>query len=120
MLRCKRKGYTIEINLLEEYGYKDYSVECTYKYNSKLDKYSLSMWLKRNDIGDKFKIESREIDTQYITSTREVIEDDICRIVEYACETKFFDCYVDQYEYIYKCFDKGDELFETERLADAS
>lgn len=116
MLRYINKGYTIEIPLSGKYGDDGYSVECTYKFNKSKEKYLLSMWLKRNDIDDKFKIDSQEIDTQYITGTKETIVNNICRIVEQAIYSNFFDYYIDRYEYTYKCFDKGDDFFESERL----
>lgn len=116
MLEPKYKGYTIEIKLPKKYGYEGYSVECTYKYIKSKDKYLLSMWLKRNDIDDKFRIDSEKIDTQYISGTKETIVDNICRIVEYASLSDYFDYYIKQFDYTYKCFDCGDELFTKERL----
>lgn len=117
MLKKIREGYTIRIQLPEECGYKDYSVKCTYKYNKTKEKYSLSMWLKRDDIDDDFKIDSQEIDTQYIPGNREIIEDNICRIVEQASLSGYFNYYIERFEYTYDCFDRGNELFEKERLA---
>lgn len=107
------KGNTIEINLPKE-KYYGYSVECTYKFNKQVDKYSLSMWLKRKDLDEKFKIESEKIDKQYITSTKEKIVEDICRIVEFASSSDFFDRFIERFEYTCKCFDKGDEFYEKE------
>lgn len=115
MLRYENKGYIIEIKLPDN---KDYSVECRYQYDKSKDKYLLSMWLKRKDIDDKFKIESQKIDTQYISGTKETIRQNICNIVEQASLSGFFNYYIELYEYTQKCFDRGDELFEAERLGD--
>lgn len=112
MLNYKNRGYTVEINLPKECGYEGYSVECTYKYNKKMGKYALSMWLKRKDIGDKFRIGSQEIDTQYISGNRDTIVDNICRIVDEANRSGFFTYYIHRYEYTYKCFEIGNELYE--------
>lgn len=109
-----REGYTIKIKLPEKY--KNYYAKCTYKYNKRLGKYSLSMWLQRNDINDDFKIDSQEIDTQYISGTRETIESNIYRVVEQMCSTGFFEKYIERFEYTYRCFDKGDAFFEKEFL----
>ena len=117
MTKPKFKGYTIEIELSEECGYSGYSVECTYKYIKSKNKYSLSMWLKRNDIDSKFKVDSEKIDTQFISGTRETIVENICRIIEYASLSGYFDYYINQYDYTYQCFDRGDELFSQERLS---
>lgn len=120
MIRYKNKGYTIEINLPEECGHEGYSVECTYQYSKEKEKYLLSMWLKKDDIDDKFKIDSQEIDTQYISGTKENIRQNICRIVEQASLLGYFDYYIERYEYTCKCFDKGNELFEKERIGNVS
>lgn len=117
MLKPKKKGYTLEIKLPEECGYKGYSVECTYKYHKRKEKYSLCMVLKRNTISNRFKLCSQEIDTQYISGTRETIEDNICRIVEQASVSRFFDYFIERFEYELSCFERGNELFEQERLS---
>lgn len=114
MLKPRYKGTIIEIRLPEEY--KRYSVECTYKYVKTKEKYELSMWIKSNDVRDKFRIESQEIDTQLIPGTKETIQDNICKIVEQMCIAKSFDEYINRYEYTYKCFDTGNELYEKERI----
>lgn len=117
MLKVIRKGYTIEVLLPEECGYKGYSIKCTYKYNKQKEKYSLSMWLRCNGIEDDFKIDSQEIDTQYISGTKETIEDNICRIIEQASLSGYFNHFIERYEYTYNCFDIGNELFENEKLS---
>lgn len=116
MLKPIREGYTIRIKLPAECGYEGYSVKCTYKYNKQKEKYCLSMWLKRDDIDDDFKIDSQEIDTQYISGTKETIESNICKTVEQASLSGYFDYYIERFEYTYDCFDRGNELFEQERL----
>lgn len=116
MLKLIREGYTIRIQLPEECGYKGYSVKCTYKYNKSKEKYLLSMWLKRDDIDDNFKIDSQETDAQYIPGSKETIEDNIIRIVEQASLSGYFNHYIERFEYTYNCFGRGNELFKQERL----
>lgn len=117
MQKVIKEGYTIRIPLSEECGYAGYSVKCTYKYNMVKEKYRLSMWLKRDDIDDDFKIDSQEIDTQYISGTSETIIDNICRIVEQASLSGYFNHYIERFKYTYDCFERGNELLEQERLA---
>lgn len=119
MLRYENKGYMIEIKLPEECGHRGYSVECRYIYDKKMEKYLLSMWLKRENIDDTFKIDSQEVDTQYISGTKENIRQNICRIVEQASLSGYFDYYIERFEYTYMCFDRGNELFESERLGES-
>ena len=113
MLRYENKGYLIEVKLPES----DYSVLCRYKYDKNKDKYLLSMWLMRNDIDDTFKIDSQEIDTQYISGDKSTIRDNIVKIIEQAYESNFFDYYIERFEYTYKCFDKGNDFYESEMLS---
>lgn len=110
MLRYEDKGHTIEIPLPEGCGYKGYSVECRYLYDKNEEKYILSMWLKKENINSRFKIDSQEIDTQYISGTRETIRKNICKIVEQACVSGFFNHYINRYRYTYKCFEIGEKM----------
>ncbi len=104
----KFKGYTIDIDLPKD-KYNGYSAECTYRFDKKNQKYALSMWLKRNDLDEKFKIESEKIDTQYISGTKETITENICRVVEQMVIGNRFDEYVKRFEYTVKCFEVGCE-----------
>lgn len=120
MQKIIREGYTIRIFLPEECGYEGYSVKCTYKYIKSKEKYLLSIWLRRDDIDDDFKIDSQEIDAQYIPGTKETIEDNIRTIVKNASLIGFFNRYIERFEYTYACFERGNELFEQEQLEKAS
>lgn len=115
MMQPKCKGQTLEFNL-SKWGYDDYIAECSYYYNRHKDKYSLSMWINRKDVEDRMRISSKKVDTQYIPGTRETIIDNICRIVHQMCIGKYFDDYVERYEYELSCFDKGNEIFELEQF----
>ena len=79
----KNLGHTIAFDL-SEVGYEGYIVECRYKYSKNAGKYAVSMWLRRKDIDDRFRIEHQEIDTQYVSGTQDNIRDHIARIVEQA------------------------------------
>lgn len=110
MLKHRNRGQTIEFDLPTELGYKGWSIECVYIFDKMKEKYRLSMYLKWRDIPDKFKIDSQEIDTQYISGTRETIRTNICKLIEQAVEGGFFDSYIDHFNYTYKCFDIGDDV----------
>lgn len=117
MYQIIKEGYTIRIKLPAKYGQEGYSVKCTYKYKKAKEKYMLALWLKRDDIEEDFRIDAQEIDAQLIPGTRETIENNILRIVRQANETGYFDHYIKRFEYTCKCFEKGNELIEQERLA---
>lgn len=115
MLKEEYKGQLVEIKLPEECGHEGYMVECRYRFDKKVGKYQLSMWLKRDDIDDTFRIDSQEIDTQYIRGTRDSIRGYINRIVEQASSSGFFEPYIERYEYTYRCCEVGMEVLEKER-----
>lgn len=121
MMRPRCKGQTIEINL-SKWGYKNYFAECAYHFNKREGKYSLSMWLNRRDLEDRMRLSSKKVDTQYISGTKETIVENICRVVHQAATVvdengkKYFDPFIERYEYELKCFERGNELFEQERI----
>lgn len=110
------KGHVLDISLAE-FGYEDYYAECMYRYIKSKEKYALSVRLYRYDIDDQMKISNQGIDTQYISGTKDTIEENICRVIHEMCVNKHFDDYVERYEYYLNCFDRGNELFEKERIA---
>lgn len=122
LMQPKFKGNTLTIEL-SDFGYENYFVECAFHFDKQKDKYSLSMWLNRNDIEDRMRLSSKKVDTQYIPGTKETIVEYICHIVHQAATVadedgiRYFDPFVERYEYELKCFDRGNELFEQERLA---
>ena len=125
MMKPRCKGHAVEISL-SNWGYKGYIVECTYFFDKKKDKYLLSMWLRNTDIEDRMRLSSKKVDTQYISGTKETIIENICRVVYQAANVadengkKYFDHFVERYEYELTCFERGNELFEQERLAQSN
>lgn len=109
------KGKVLDISL-SEFGYSDYYAECTYRFIKSKEKYALSVRLYRYDIEDKMRISNKGIDTQYISGTRETIEENVCRVIYEMCINNHFDDYVERYEYDLVCFDRGNELFEQESM----
>lgn len=115
MKQLKRKGFVVEADL-SKYGYEDYCIECTYQYHKEKEKYLLRMGLKPKYFGSRIKIEFNEIDTQYISGTKENIERHINKLIDFAASSNFFDEPIRQFEYECKCFDIGNEILEKERL----
>ena len=121
MMNPKYKGNTLTIEL-SEFGYENYFAECAYHFDRREGRYSLSIWLNRNDIEDRMRLSSKKIDTQYIPGTKETIVENICRIVHQAATAadkesgeRYFDHFVKRYEYELACFERGNELFEVEK-----
>ncbi len=121
MMKPKFKGNMLVIDL-SKFGYKNFIAECVYHFDKHEGKYSLSMWLNRIDLEDRMQLSSKSVDMQYITGTKESIIENICRIVHQAATAtnnngiRYFDRFVERYEYELACFERGNELFEQERL----
>ena len=111
MLKKLYLGTTISYELPEN-QYKGYVVDCTYKFVKHMNKYAVNMWLRRYDINDRLPIKSQEINTQYITSNKDEIQNDIVNMIEQAANSTFFDEYIDRFEYYVKCFNYGNTIFE--------
>lgn len=92
---------------LTGYGYDDYHVYCSYVYNKQVEGYNLTMYLKGKLSDDLYFI-----DTQHLNGDVDVIRNNVVRLVDYAAKTKFFDRYIESYEYTYKCLGKGIEIYE--------
>ena len=124
MMKPRYNGRIIEIDL-SKWGYENFIAECSYHFDKREGKYSLSIWLNRSDLGDRMRLSSKKVDTQYIPGTPETIIENICHVVYYAATVadkngeKYFDPFVERYEYELACFERGNELFEQERLNQA-
>lgn len=112
MMRSKARGlgFTREVKIPEECGFNGYYAICTYKYIPDKEKYRLSMHIRTNKYSDSYKIDTQNIDTQYISGTRENIQSNIDRIVEHAAISGFFTSYIQKYEYLHECMKLGEEI----------
>lgn len=115
MMNPKCHGQTVRINL-SKWGYRNYIVECAYYYDRNKDKYRLTMWINRRDLEDRMQVSSKKVDAQYIPGTEETIIEHICRVVHQGCLCGYFDYFIERYKYELACFERGNELFEAERL----
>ena len=117
IMKPEYRGNVIEFHLTK-WGYRNYSVECTYHFDKQAGKYMLSIWLKRSDLDDRMHLSSKKTDSQYISGTKETIVENICRIVHQACISGYFQYFIERYEYELACFERGNELFEQERITE--
>lgn len=94
--------------------HNDYTVIAIKSWNQDEQKYTVQLMLKENTV-DKWdlieKAESLEFNVDY-----KIINKAILKHVFTLLSAGFFDYYIDRYEYELKCFDRGNELFEKEKL----
>ncbi len=91
-----------------------YTVIATKLFKREIKKYEVTLRIKDNsvDILDLIgKQEKVEFDATYKT-----INSAILKYVATLLSDGFFDYYIRRYDYMMKCFDRGHELFEKERL----
>lgn len=94
--------------------HNDYTVIAIKSWNPDDQKYIVQLMLKENTV-DKWdlieKAESIEFNVDYKTINKAIL-----KYVVTILSDGFFDYYIQRYEYELKCFDRGNELFEKERL----
>lgn len=107
-MRYRNKGHMIEFELKD-----GYFIHCNYEFKKENNKYQVNLYLTRNDINLLDKI-----DTYYLEGDKGMIKAVVAKFVEEKYNEGFFNYYIERIVYMLKCFDKGNELFENERLHD--
>lgn len=113
MTNKKNTRFTIEGTTLTVPLYKtDYTVHCTaHRANKESTDYSLSIGLKRNDIGKIDLIEDQEFKLESSN-----IYADAANYIMDKHKEHFFKKYIDRYEYYLEMIDKAIAMDEAERL----
>ena len=93
-----------------------FSVIAISSLNYDTGNYEVELHLKDNQISDWKLIEDAE-KLEFKTDGKR-INSAILKQVATFLNDGFFDKYIERYEYEIKCFDKGNELFEAERLGE--
>lgn len=104
---------TIAIDL--QNGYTIIAMEL---FNREIRGYEVTFYIKDNTVNILDLIEKQEkveFNANYIS-----INSAILKYVATLLFDGFFDYYIRRYDYITKCFDRGHELFEKERISNAS
>lgn len=91
-----------------------YTVIVMKTFHCKEKKYKTTFYIKDNTI-DTLELMERQEDIEFIAD-KKTINSIILKHVETLLQEGFFDYYIDRYAYMIKCFEKGNELFEKERL----
>lgn len=91
-----------------------YTVIAISAYNSQTSTYTTTLFLKENTIEDWKLIEKAE--KLEFTANCRTINSAILKQVSTFLNEGFFNYYIERYEYEMNCFEKGNEIFELERL----
>lgn len=117
-MRLKYEKYNGSENAVVIDLHNGYSVIAVSGLNIEKQVYTTTLFLKENSISDWKLIE--EAECLEFATTRNSINSAILKQVSTYLEEGFFDYYINRYEYEMKCFNRGNDLYEKERLNDAS
>lgn len=106
----KEANSVISINL-----HNDYFIIAMTKWDNECRKYYTTLYIKHKTIDILDKLEGFENIECTTTSTKE-INSEVANFVINKFKSGDFDYYIDRFEYQMKCFDKGNEFFENERI----
>ena len=88
-----------------------YSVIAVTKWDRNESTYRMSLYLKDDTYDILDLIEEKE--NNKINTDKKTLFSDVSKIVTGYYLEGFFDNYIKRYEYMMKCFDKGNEFFES-------
>lgn len=95
--------------------HNNYSILAFANWNKENNNYEATFYIKRNDI-DLLELIKKLENVSFQNSDSKSIRTDIANYITTLLSDGFFDYYINRYEYEQKCFDKGNDIFEMERL----
>ena len=110
MLRYRNEGTTISVNLPRT----DYTVYMMANYNKDTDTYYTKLYIMRNDVEDLNLID----DEFKFKSNFATLKLDMTNYITEQFNKGFFDYYIEKYDYQQKCFEKGNDFYEDERIGE--
>ena len=114
MERLKYENYKGCKDIITIDLHNGYTVIAIKSWNQDEKKYTVQLMLKENTV-DKWdlieKAESIEFNVDY-----KIINKAILKHIATLLSEGFFDYYIQRYEYEMKCFDKGNSIYEKERI----
>ena len=92
-----------------------YTIIAISKWNREKNNYTVTLMLKENTVDD-WQLIDKAVNVEFNNSDMKSISYDITKYVNELLNNGFFNYYIDRYDYMLKCFDRGDDLFEAERI----
>lgn len=114
MEKLKYERFNNSDNVITIDLHNGYTVIAVSGWQPKCRNYITTLFLKDNAIDTWSLIEQAE--SLEFQANNKTINSAILKQVSIYMADGFFDSYIDRYEYETKCFEKGNDLFETERL----
>ena len=116
MQRLKYEKFNNSNDVITIDLYNGYTVIAITGFNAENRVYTTTLFLKENTIDTWKLIENAE--NLEFHANNNTINSAILKQVSTFLQEGFFDYYIQRYEYEMKCFDKGNSIYEKERLGD--
>lgn len=116
-MKLKYERYNNSENVITIDLHNDYTIIALSAYNPVSKSYVVSLFLKENSV-DTWKL-MEECENIEFFANRNTIGSAILKYVSTLLSEGLIQKYLDRYKYELKCFDKGNEFFEQERLGAA-
>ena len=116
MQRLKYEKFNNSNDVITIDLHNGYTVIAITGFNAENRVYTTTLFLKENTIDTWKLIENAENLEFHVNHN--TINSAILKQVSTFLQEGFFDYYIQRYEYEMKCFDKGNSIYEKERLGD--
>ena len=116
MQRLKYEKFNNSNDVITINLHNGYSVIAVTGFDTENGVYATTLFLKDNTIDTWKLIENAE--NLEFHANHNTINSAILKQVSTFLQEGFFDYYIQRYEYEMKCFDKGNSIYEKERLGD--
>ena len=116
MKRLKYEKFNNSNDVISIDLHNGYTVIAITGFNIEIKTYTTTLFLKENTIDTWKLIENAENLEFHVNHN--TINSAILKQVSTFLQEGFFDYYIQRYEYEMKCFDKGNSIYEKERLGD--
>ena len=116
MQRLKYEKFNSSNDVIMIDLHNGYTVIAVTGFNTENRVYTTTLFLKENTIDTWKLIENAE--NLEFHANHNAINSAILKQVSTFLQEGFFDYYIQRYEYEMKCFDKGNSIYEKERLGD--
>ncbi len=109
----KTSDLTLDIDL-----HNGYSVRIDSIYNHNTKRYDATFYIKENTIETYMAIDTLNCGKVSFGGNRKTIKTDILKYTSFLLSRNYFDDAIKHYEYEVRCFDRGNALFEREKIYD--
>lgn len=94
----------------------DYEIIAIAKWDKTSHSYTVNFMIKQKTVDIWDAINNDKTENIEFKSDVKTVNRDMAEYITALSKTDLFDYYINRYDYMMKCFDRGNELYEQERL----